>query len=155
MAQELIPRLGHKDVFTYDVIPEEDDVNKIPIPKQARNAMGPHIYNKERNDRGLVIGYQKLNVTASDLEAPPKENTFPPFRTVYPKVLRREATKAEIKQREADLTLEMWLDRDFDLIKETGLNQRKRASDWRKWIDRPVETTVKSREEEEEILTAS
>lgn len=139
VKEEAIPRQGHVDVFAFDIVPEEDDVNKIPIPKQAKNALGPHIYNRDRNDRGLVIGYQKITVTQ-----------YPE----YPKTLRREATKAEIKQREADLTLEMWLDRDFDLIKETGLNQLKRQSAWVKWMNRPVEVTVATREEEEAKVAA-
>jgi hypothetical protein len=135
---DLNPRRGHTDVFTYDIIPDAEEKNPVPVPKEARNALHPHIYDSTVNVlTGKRVGYQRINVTASP---------------EYPKIVYRRATEQEIKERRLELTEESWLDLDFDLLKETGLNQRKRHSDYEKWINRPTEVTVRSREEEEATL---
>ena len=120
-------------VFKHDIIPDVDEENKIVLPKNARNATVPHIYNSDRDQKGHVIGYQRIHPNPEEAE--------------FPRVMYRKATKQEIEDRKLDLPEEMWMDKEFDLVQLTGRNHLKRHSTWIAWMERPIEILVLTREE--------
>jgi hypothetical protein len=122
-------------VFKHDIIPDEEEKNPIVLPKSARNATVPHIFNSQRDSTGKLIGYQRIRQDHQE----------------FPKVLYRPATEKEIQERQDDLTEETWLEREFDLVKETGVNQLKKHSAYVAWMKRPVEKIVDSPEELEAL----
>jgi hypothetical protein len=77
--------------------------------------------------------------------------TVTPVETEYPRAMFRKPTEDEIKARSEELSKEVWLDREFDLIQATGQNHAKKAEAWQAWVNRPVEAIVKSASEEKKL----
>ena len=108
------------------LIQDPQPVKPVFVAEDAMPAKGAHKYEgKER-------GYQPAVYVHQD----------------YPKGLYRERTAEEIQIERDNMTKEMWMDKETNLIVLTGLNQKKDVRSYEAWVTRLVEATVADAKEE-------
>ncbi len=110
------------------LVQDPQPVKPVHVAEENMVAKGPHTY------AGREQGYQPHTYVHQE----------------YPKVLYRLRTAEELQYERDNTPLDVWRDKDTDLLLLTGHNQKKDIKSYEAWVNRHVDITVKNEKEERE-----
>jgi hypothetical protein len=115
------------------LIQDPQPVKPVYVADETMPAKGPHTYE------GREQGYVARDYAHQE----------------YPKMLYRLRTAEELQYERDNTPLDVWRDKETDLLMLTGHNQRKDIKSYEAWINRHVDITVKTEKEEREARKES
>jgi hypothetical protein len=112
------------------LVQDAQPVKDVYIPDAGMPAKGPHVY------KGREAGYIHAAYVHQE----------------YPKGLYRARTAEEIQYERDNTPLDVWRDKETDLLQLTGHNQKKDIKSYEAWVTRHLEIVVSDEKEEKKAI---